>query len=537
MTDNEAARGDDCDELAEHDRLRCIWIGEDEARVNDEVSSQIGQLGDVYQRGAELCRVMVPDARDVTAAPRIQPLPLASLRECLTRIVRFQKDGRNGPRAVHPPDWCVRAIAARGTWPGVPVLRAIVEWPVLRPDGTVLQDPGFDPATGLLYLPTRAFPTVPQRPTMNEASAAQAELLDLVNDFPFAGNEHKAAWLAGLLTPFARYAFDGPAPLFLIDKNVRGAGGSLLCDVVSVIATGRMAPKTTQVTDEAEERKRITAIARAGDPFVLIDNISRPFGNGVIDAALTTTVWKERILSESNVPEYPLLTLWWGTGNNVQIRPHADTWRRILPIRLESPHQNPETRTDFKYPDLIAHVKAHRARYVTAALTLLRAYFVHGRGQNDLQISPWGSYSEWSAVVRKTVVWCGLADPYKAHEALTELADTTATGLDGLVQGWKELCELQQVPGCTAREAISWLTEDLEYKARSPGHVLRFETLVEALQQLCHTNGRQLPDARSLGYTLRAYRGRVVDGWRLEQMKQTEGLRFWAVTKKPEAHE
>lgn len=43
MTDNEAARGDDCDDLAQHDQLRCIWIGEDEARVNDEVSSQIGQ--------------------------------------------------------------------------------------------------------------------------------------------------------------------------------------------------------------------------------------------------------------------------------------------------------------------------------------------------------------------------------------------------------------------------------------------------------------------------------------------------------------
>lgn len=46
MTDNEAARGDDCDDLAQHDQLRCIWIGEDEARVNDEVSSQIGRSRD-----------------------------------------------------------------------------------------------------------------------------------------------------------------------------------------------------------------------------------------------------------------------------------------------------------------------------------------------------------------------------------------------------------------------------------------------------------------------------------------------------------
>lgn len=282
-----------------------------------------------------------------------------------------------------------------------------VNCPVLRPDGTVLQDSGLDPATGVLYLPTRDFPTVPQFPVMSQASAALADLLDLVKDFRFAGNEHKAAWLAGLLTYFARYAFDGPAPLFLIDNDLDRSGDRLLCDLVSVIATGRLAKKMMQVTDEAADLERINAIARAGDPFVIIDNISRPFGNFVIDAALTTSVWKER-MAGTNVVHYPLLTVWWGSGTNVLFRPDADTWRRILPIRLVSPDLNPDVAT------LIAHVKAHRARYVTAALTLLRAYWVIGRGKNDPQIPDWRGYSDWSAVVRKTVVWCGLADPYGA---------------------------------------------------------------------------------------------------------------------------
>ncbi len=196
-------------------------------------------------RGGQLVRVMQPAKRDIASSPRIEKLPLASLREALTRVVRFwKKDGRSGKWALnHPPDWCVRAIAERGSWPRMPVLRAVVEWPVLTPDGWVIQEPGFDELTGLLYQPQEVFPEVSAQPTQAEVQTAQAELLDLVCDFPFAGPEHRAAWLAGLLTPFARYAFDGPAPLFLIDKNVRGAGGSLLCDVVSLIATGRMAPK------------------------------------------------------------------------------------------------------------------------------------------------------------------------------------------------------------------------------------------------------------------------------------------------------
>ena len=46
----------------------------------------------------------------------------------------------------------------------------------------------------------------------------------MVADFPFAQPEHKSTFLAFLLTALARYAFSGPAPLFLIDANVRGSG-------------------------------------------------------------------------------------------------------------------------------------------------------------------------------------------------------------------------------------------------------------------------------------------------------------------------
>jgi hypothetical protein len=43
-------------------------------------------------------------------------------------------------------------------------------------------------------------------------------------DSPFKTEALRAAWLAGVLTPIARFAFRVPAPLFLMDANVRGAG-------------------------------------------------------------------------------------------------------------------------------------------------------------------------------------------------------------------------------------------------------------------------------------------------------------------------
>lgn len=506
-------------------RLRVVqtplaWIrtGTDQKRVNDEAVAALARAKkNVYQRAGELVRVQRRQ-EGARLVPRINPLPLASLRELLSEVAQFE--GERG--LVHPPDWCVAGVAARCEWEDIPQLSHAVEYPVLRKDGSVLQVPGYDPTTQLLYAPSGDFVHVPEDPTKEQAEAARDRLLDLVCDFPFAQPVHRAAWLAGLLTLFARHAYDGPTPLFLVDGNVRGAGKGLLCHVAALVATGRRMPVTTQVLDEAEERKRITAVARAGDPLMLIDNISRPFGNGAIDSALTSTVWKERLLGQSDVQEYPLATVWWGTGNNVQFKAGADTARRTLHMRLLSPEQNPEARTSFKHPNLVGYILQRRPQLVADALTLLRGYQVQ-RAKEPLTLRPWGSFEDWSEVVRTTIVWAGLPDPIEAHEQLAQLADVTSSALKDLVYGWAELCHAKNVQSCSARQAVEWLSEDLEYKGRSAGVSLVFARLHDALGELCITHGRPLPDVKQLGYTLRSYRGRVVDGQYLETNGKVDG--------------
>jgi hypothetical protein len=43
----------------------------------------------------------------------------------------------------------VAAVHARGIWDGIRHLEAVINFPVLRPDGTVLDRPGYDAGTGL----------------------------------------------------------------------------------------------------------------------------------------------------------------------------------------------------------------------------------------------------------------------------------------------------------------------------------------------------------------------------------------------------
>lgn len=511
-----------------------IRISTREREVVDQAIATLAPHEQIYQRGGTLVHVVRDEipagGRIIRAcgAPRIVQVSQPRLREALSDSASWMQGKRTeeGMQWVpaHPPEWAVRAVEARGTWPGVRQLEAVVETPVLRPDGTVLEQPGFDPTTGLLYIPSAQFAPVPQRPSREEAQRALAELAETVSDFPFASSAHRAAWFAALLTPFARYAFGGPAPLNLIDANVRGAGKSLLADVISEIVTGRPMARMAPSEDDAEERKRITSLAMSGDQLVLIDNVAGALGTASLDSALTATVWVDRLLGSNTNVRLPLLAVWFATGNNVSLR--GDLSRRCLHVRLESPEENPEIKTGFAHPHLLEWVREQRARLVVAALTVLRAYDVAGRP--PAQVPEWGSFEGWSGLVRAAVVWAGEPDPGSTRQELQAVSDSASDALADLVVGWAEVA--QRYGGrCTVSQAISEL--------EAPDSRGRYEALRAALGELCPTPAGKFPSAKSIGKALAKYRGRVVGGRAITRAEQkTMNGVMWSASP-PQSHQ
>ncbi len=456
----------------------------------------------VYQRGSVLVRVQ----QDEEGA-YIVPLAEATLREQLTvsarwlRTVTRVRDGLPGREYewTHPPTWVVQAIAARGQWPGLPPLRAVVESPVLRPDGSVLCTPGYDPATRLFYAPNGPMPQVPQTPTLADARRAVSRLREVVADFPYDKPAHCSAWLAALLTPFARFAFDGFVPLFTFDSNLRGAGKSLQADAIALIVTGRNMPRRAYVADEVELKKTVTSIAAQGAWAVLFDNVATPLGGAALDMALTGDQLEDRLFGRNDVTlRFRLSTIYMASGNNLVL--YGDMVRRVLPSRLRCLDEKPEERTGFRHPDLRAWVRTHRTELATAALTVLRAYFV--AGSPDLGLRSWGSYEAWSAVVRNALVWLGEPDP---GEARLDLPDTARDLTSRLVIGWAESFPSEAVP---VAEAVRVLLR--------PENATRFETLRAALTELAD---RPLDKAsvHSLGKRMERFRDRVVGGWALQK--------------------
>jgi hypothetical protein len=497
-----------------------VVLGADEHRVEDEtIRALAARDSTLFQRGGKLVRV-VRDSRPQKArllrrparSPQIGLVPLPNLRTRLTRVVEFVRvDGQGAYQPQHPPDWLVKAIDAAADWPGVRHLEAVTETPVLRADGTVLQQPGYDPETGVLYEPSGEFPEVPARPTTEQVEQARDALLEVVCDFPFRAQAHRAAWVAAVLTAPARFAFDGPSPLFLIEANIRGAGKGKLAAPISLVATGREFAVSTYTDEERETRKSLTAIALQGDRLVLFDNVTGDMGDGALAAALTTTEWAGRILGKSEQPRLPLLVTWVATGNNVNLV--ADLPRRTLRIRIESPDEKPEERRDFRHPDLEAWVRQERRRLLVAALTMLTGYIAAGRP--DMGLPAWGSYEGWSALIRSTVVWSGLPDPYAAREVYNR-ADSETNLLQSFLAGWEEA---DASNGATVAHV-------LEQLKANPND---FPLLREALSEAFSLKPGDLPGSKAIAKKLMAWEGRNVGGRCFVGTPGQGGITRWSI--------
>ncbi|MGI5865884.1 MAG: hypothetical protein ACOX6T_28030 [Myxococcales bacterium] len=377
-----------------------------------------------YQRDGRLVTVAAWDAAQNTeatrreaGAPVVRDMTAPLVWERLSALVNWQKwdTRKKGPVDIDPPAPVVAAVLQRGEWPRIRELRGIIGAPALRPDGTIIDRPGYDPQTGLLFVPAGACNPIPDRPTRAQALEARDELLEVVCDFPFELPAHRAAWLAGALTPIVRPAIgDGNVPLLLVDANSRGAGKGLAVHAAAIIATGRTAPCEGFTPDAAEMDKRIVAHLQAADPIVNLDNVATDFGGPVLDKLLTSEgTYASRKLGSNDASaalKLPNLTTWWATLNNAALT--GDLVRRAIHIRLATEYEHPEEREGFRHPDLLGWVRQERPRLLAAALTIARGWFVAGRPCAD-ELSPFGSFERWSSIVRAICAWLELPDPWR----------------------------------------------------------------------------------------------------------------------------
>ena len=146
---------------------------------------------------------------------------------------------------------------------------------------------------------------------------------------------------------------------------------------------------------------------------------------------LTSEFMSGRILGVSKTATVGTRVLFLSSGNNVG--PVKDMTRRCISIRLDPGCETPAARS-FRRPDLVREVLRERGCYVSAALTIVRAWIVAGRPMTTCKSL--AGYGDWSDLCRQPLLWLGCTDPTASvFEAMTE--DPDRETLRRLLTAWQ----------------------------------------------------------------------------------------------------
>jgi hypothetical protein len=442
------------------------------------------------------------------------------LRYTIGGLTQFYREVLGPNRVPHkilqdPPAAICKQISAIRSLRRLKPLVGIITAPTLRPDGSLLTTPGYDPVTKLYFETTESPLPVPQEPSTDDAKAALDFLWTPFCDFPFVSPLAKAVHLAAILTAAVRMTLDA-APAFAYDAPVQGSGKTLLARCVGVIAQGSepsVWPHTDHKTDE-ETRKRIFTALRSGARSLIWDNVVGAFDSPALASCLTSPIFSDRILGQSVAATVPNRMLLLISGNNLLFR--GEMPRRVLTSRIDPLVERPFARQFALDP--YSYCRDNRQQMIAAALTLIRARLLHGK---DLpREGRLASFEQWDDWVRLAVLYANTLRPEFADvmDSITaqQAVDPEQEALGDLLMSWRAVHEEKPI---TVAEFLANLSRCFD------------PTLTQLREAVVSFFGRDIGDisAKAFGKALGYRKDRIVHGLRLEHGPKQNDKQTWRV--------
>jgi len=445
----------------------------------------------------------------------------AILKGLLTLLLFFCWPGRKKGdlQLAPPPHDAVLAILADPR--GLPKLAEISNIPILRADGSLIDRPGYDPATGLIYDPFDLGALgVPEHPTRDEVNQAVEVIKRPFAGFSFTTGADRANFIAVLLSVICRLLIQGNIPLFLFDSPVQGSGKTTLATSSDIIATGALGGLMTapERGGDDEVRKRLTATLLTNPPVAIFDNVVGSLTSPALAALLTAGVWRDRRLGASEMVTIPVRAVLCVTGVNIGVQ--DDLARRSVWVRLDPATDKPwERQFDFSLND---YLMQNRREIVAALLTLARFWVAQGRPAWGGKA--FGSFEHWAETVGGILQAAGIEGFLGNRGVADDAANREIEALAGFLEAWDEA--FKGVPK-RAAEVARVLSE--ECKESSEGIALRAGLLEEMLPILDHREGRA---ATRVSNVLRKYKGRLAGGLKLvEEFDRHRKVALWTVVR------
>lgn len=365
----------------------------------------------VFFNGKYSSQLMNKDALYSEIVRRVNYYRLYTPEEINKWQIRYQIEhpGQPLPIMEHrwqktPPKDVITSLFENKGYPGLNEIIGVSSCPIIDLcTGDIHYCDNFDAGSQMFYGSTGlVIPPVPDNPTPEEIQTALALLKETIIDFPFVKSEeievNRTNMLGLLICAVIRPSIPGNIPIHLIDKPTPGTGAGLLCETVSLIASGSNAPMMTPPATDEEWSKVIVGNLIAGNLFCYIDNIDRKVDFTNLASTVTCGVHRGRVLGTNIILEAPHRILWILNGNNVAIG--GDLGRRIVWIRMNAMLTNPAMRkeTDFHH-NQIPWITENRGAILSAVYTLVRAWVRAGSPAPNDAVPNMGSFEEYRRII------------------------------------------------------------------------------------------------------------------------------------------
>lgn len=432
----------------------------------------------------------------------------------LNSKICFQKfDKRVGENGDFLPTNCPRPVAEGllskvGAW-RFPVVTGLSHVPLIRFDGSITSQPGYDPQTGSFIALNAAFLSIPENPSKEDAEAALSFLREAIASFPFDNPVSESVAVAAMITAVIRPSLN-LSPLFLISAAAAGSGKSMFCDGLSILSTGLPAAVSDPDEDAAERKNHLDSLILQGVNFLALDNLEAVLKGGRLTQLLTAERVSVRVKGFTKEMSVFHSVFACATGNNAAVG--GDLPRRTLIAYIDAKTERPEKR---KFPETFqALCRRKRGELVRAGLTIVKAYAVAGRPEQ--LIPALGSFEMWSLWVRSPLVWLGLEDPVKSQDTI-RAADISELNLKALFEAWREAF------GDTPQTAKAGVRVALDRKGAGD------DCLHDAIENVAlDRKGGGLSPHR-LGAYFRKHKNRILNGLQLVAAGTEARAALWCV--------
>jgi hypothetical protein len=388
----------------------------------------------IFVRGGSLNRVCL----DEDGKPHIEAMTEPIMLAHITRSADFFRysETSDSYTNAHPSAKHASQVLAQGTWK-FPPLTGITEVPIVRDDGTILDQPGYDTDTRLSYIPQLGLnmPTIPQSPTKEQVKDAAEYIGGFISDFPYVSNADKANTYGMLITTVTRNSVRH-VPMPTITATKQGTGKGLLTDLTAIIATGHAAASLSEVRSEEEWDKRITALLMNGTTFISIDNVEGVLRSATLSHVLTADSYTGRVLGLSKMATVAQRSIWITNGNNIQLG--GDLPRRCYPIRMAVQVSDPWARPaeSFKYPNLVKSITDARGKIIAALLTMVRGWWIAGKPAPTKKLSRLGTFSEWVDLVGGVLAYAEINGFLENLDEMHQTADVDGNAWALFLETW-----------------------------------------------------------------------------------------------------